>query len=255
LDHLAHKFQVDFKYQTKAFLKYVVMSASYQQSSIVNESTREKDPNNRYITRGPRVRLSPEQLRDQALYWSGILSQKLGGPSVMPEQPDGIWNAPYSGMEWKKSDGEDQWRRSLYTYWRRSSPYPTMVTFDAGTRDICLSRRIRTNTPMQALSTLNDPVFLEASQFFARKYAENGIAFIQKGYADLFGKEISTSKAEKLNAFYTKTLAYYQAHPQETIAFLKLCSDNEKPRNPANLVAKTMVANALFNIDESVNKP
>jgi hypothetical protein len=255
LDHLAYKFQVDFKYQTKPFLKYVVMSASYQQSSIVNESTREKDPTNRYMTRGPRIRLSPEQLRDQALFWAGLLSQKLGGPSVMPEQPDGIWNAPYSGMEWKKSDGEDQWRRSLYTYWRRSSPYPTMVTFDAGTRDICLSRRIRTNTPMQALSTLNDPVFLEASQFFARKYAENGIAFIQKGYADLFGKEISKSKAEKLNAFYTKTLAHYQAHPQETMAFLKLCSDNEKPRNPANLVAKTMVANALFNIDESVNKP
>lgn len=255
LDHLAHKFQVDFKYQPKAFLKYVVMSASYQQSSIVDESTREKDPNNRYISRGPRIRLSPEQLRDQALFWSGILSQKLGGPSVMPEQPDGIWNAPYSGMQWKKSDGEDQWRRSLYTYWRRSSPYPTMVTFDAGTRDICLSRRIRTNTPMQALSTLNDPVFLEASQFFARKYPENGIAFIQKGYVDLFGKEISKSKADKLNAFYTKTLAHYQAHPQETMAFLNLCSDNEKPRNPANLVAKTMVANALFNIDESVNKP
>ena len=130
------------------------MSASYQQSAIVDKATREKDPNNRYITRGPRIRLSPEQVRDQALAWSGLLSEKLGGPSVMPEQPDGVWNAPYSGMKWVKSDGDDQWRRSLYTYWRRSSPYPTMVTFDAGTRDVCLSRRIRTNTPMQALNTL-----------------------------------------------------------------------------------------------------
>ncbi len=255
LDHLAYKFQVDFNYRPKEFLKYVVMSASYQQSAIVDASTREKDPNNRYITRGPRVRLSPEQLRDQALLWSGLLSRKLGGPSVMPEQPDGVWNAPYRGMQWKKSDGEDQWRRSLYTFWRRSSPYPTMVTFDAGARDICLSRRIRTNTPMQALNTLNDPVFLEASQFFARKYPENGLKFIQKGYADMFGRDIATAKAEKLNAFYSQTLAYYQAHPKETQAFLKLCSDNEVPRQPANLVAKTLVANALFNIDESVNKP
>ena len=152
LDHLAYQFQYKFKYQTKDLLKYIVMSASYQQSSIISEKDREKDPNNRYITRGPRIRLNPEQLRDQALLWSGILSTKLGGASVMPDQPDGIWNAPYSGMQWEKSDGEDQWRRSLYTYWRRSSPYPTMVSFDAGTRDVCLSRRIRTNTPMQALN-------------------------------------------------------------------------------------------------------
>ena len=255
LDHLAYKFQTDFNYQPKEFLKYLVMSASYQQSSIVDEKTREKDPNNRYITRGPRIRLSPEQLRDQVLVWSDLLSPKLGGPSVMPEQPEGIWNAPYSGMQWKKSDGEDQWRRSLYTYWRRSSPYPTMVTFDAGTRDICLSRRIRTNTPMQALNTLNDPVFLEASQFFARKYQESGLEFIQKGYADLFGKKIAPKKAEKLNAFYKQTLDYYRTHSKETLAFLKICPDNDVPPNPAILVAKTLVANALFNIDESVNKP
>jgi hypothetical protein len=255
LDHLAYKFQVDYKYRPKEFLKYLVMSASYQQSSIIDEKTREKDPNNRYLTRGPRIRLSPEQLRDQVLVWSGLLSPKLGGPSVMPEQPEGIWNAPNSGMQWEKSDGEEQWRRSLYTYWRRSSPYPTMVTFDAGTRDICLSRRIRTNTPMQALNTLNDPVFLEASQFFARKYPESGLEFIQKGYADLFGKKIAPKKAETLNAFYAQTLQYYRSHSKETLAFLKLCPDNDVPLNPAILVAKTLVANALFNIDESVNKP
>jgi mono/diheme cytochrome c family protein len=255
LDHLAYKFQVDFSYKPKDLLKYIVMSASYQQSAIVDKATREKDPNNRFITRGPRIRLSPEQVRDQALAWSGLLSEKLGGPSVMPEQPDGVWNAPYSGMKWEKSSGEEQWRRSLYTYWRRSSPYPTMVTFDAGTRDICLSRRIRTNTPMQALNTLNDPVFLEASQFFARKYPENGLHFVEKSYADLFGRKIAPKKAETLGTFYTQTLAYYQAHPKETLAFLKICPDNDVPPNPANLVAKTLVANALFNIDESINKP
>jgi hypothetical protein len=215
LDHLAYQFQYTFKYQPKELLKYIVMSASYQQSSVVSEKDREKDPYNRYITRGPRIRLNPEQLRDQALLWSGILSTKLGGPSVMPDQPDGIWNAPYSGMQWLKSDGEDQWRRSLYTYWRRSSPYPTMVSFDAGTRDVCLSRRIRTNTPMQALNTLNDPVFIEASQFFARKYPITGAEFIKKGYLDLFGKPISENKLAKLNAFYANMLAYYSKNNKE----------------------------------------
>ena len=255
LDHLAYQFQYTFKYQPKELLKYIVMSASYQQSSVVSEKVREKDPYNRYITRGPRIRLNPEQLRDQALLWSGILSTKLGGASVMPDQPDGIWNAPYSGMQWLKSDGEDQWRRSLYTYWRRSSPYPTMVSFDAGTRDVCLSRRIRTNTPMQALNTLNDPVFIEASQFFARKYPITGAEFIKKGYLDLFGKPISETKLAKLNAFYANMLAYYSKNNKETLAFLKLCPDNNVPKDPAILVAKTLVANALFNIDESINKP
>lgn len=255
LDHLAYQFQFRFKYQPKELLKYIVMSASYQQSSVVSEKMREKDPYNRYITRGPRIRLNPEQLRDQALLWSGLLATKLGGPSVMPDQPDGIWNAPYSGMQWRKSDGEDQWRRSLYTYWRRSSPYPTMVSFDAGTRDVCLSRRIRTNTPMQALNTLNDPVFMEASQFFARKYPITGAEFIKKGYLDLFGKPISETKLAKLNAFYANMLAYYSKNNKETLAFLKLCPDNNVPKDPAILVAKTLVANALFNIDESINKP
>lgn len=255
LDHLAYQFQFKFKYQPKELLKYIVMSASYQQSSIVSEKARDKDPYNRYISRGSRIRLNPEQLRDQALFWSGLLATKLGGPSVMPDQPDGIWNAPYSGMQWKRSDGEDQWRRSLYTYWRRSSPYPTMVSFDAGTRDVCLSRRIRTNTPMQALNTLNDPVFIEASQFFARKYYLTGAEFIKKSYFDLFGKTISDIKLTTLDAFYKNMLVYYSKNNKETLAFLKLCPDNNVPKNPATLVAKSLVANALFNIDESINKP
>jgi len=256
LDHLAYQFQYTFKYKPKEFLKYVVMSATYQQQSIVSEKTREKDPYNRYLSRGPRVRLNPEAIRDQVLLWAGLLSPKLGGPSVMPEQPDGIWNAPYSGMQWKKSDGEDQWRRSLYTYWRRSSPYPTMVSFDAGTRDVCLSRRIRTNTPMQALNIMNDPVFIEAAQFFARKYPQlEGKSYIEKAYQDMFGISIPTKKTAPLLSFYEKMESYYASHPKETLAFLRLCPDNTVPKNPARLVAKTLLANTLFNIDESINKP
>ena len=256
LDHLAYQFQYTFKYKPKEFLKYVVMSATYQQQSIVSEKTREKDPYNRYLSRGPRVRLNPEAIRDQVLLWAGLLSPKLGGPSVMPEQPDGIWNAPYSGMQWRKSDGEDQWRRSLYTYWRRSSPYPTMVSFDAGTRDVCLSRRIRTNTPMQALNIMNDPVFIEAAQFFARKYPQlEGKSYIEKAYQDMFGISIPTKKTAPLLSFYEKMESYYASHPKETLAFLRLCPDNTVPKNPARLVAKTLLANTLFNIDESINKP
>lgn len=255
LDYLAYQFQFKFKYRPKEFLKFLVMSAAYQQSAKVSDKTREKDPYNRYLTRGSRLRLSPEQLRDQALIWAGLLATKIGGPSVKPEQPDGIWNAPYSGMKWDKSNGEDQWRRSIYTYWRRSSPYPTMVSFDAGTRDVCLSRRIRTNTPMQALNSLNDPVFMEAAQFFARRYASTDKPFIQEGYRAMFGCNITDKKLSILSAYYQKTLAYYKTHREESSKFLRLCSDNEIPKNAPELVAKTLVANALFNIDESINKP
>ncbi|MHA8049740.1 PSD1 and planctomycete cytochrome C domain-containing protein [Aquirufa sp. ROCK-SH2] len=255
LDHLAYKFQFEFNYQPKELIKYIVMSSTYQQTSKRTGKESDKDPFNRYLSRGPRIRLNPEQLRDQALAWAGILSQKMGGPSVMPEQPDGIWNAPYSGMQWKKSNGEDQWRRSLYTYWRRSSPYPTMVAFDAGTRDLCLSRRIRTNTPLQALNALNDPVFMEAAQFFARKFPldfnEN---FIKKSYFEMFGTEISSQKSKILMDYYTKTKAYYASNMTASKQFLKWCPDNIYPKNASDLITKTLVSNVLFNLDESVVK-
>lgn len=255
LDHLAYVFQYRMGYRPKEILKYIVMSATYQQSSKISTENLERDPSNKYLTRGPRIRLSPEQLRDQALAWSGLLSNKLGGPSVMPEQPDGIWNAPYSGMQWRKSDGEDQWRRSLYTYWRRSSPYPTMVSFDAGTRDICLSRRIRTNTPMQALNTLNDPVFVEAATFFARKFPKiTGEEFIQKAYQTMFGKSIPANKLRILNQFYQNTQKHYSENKQASKEFLRWCPDNQWPENTADYISKSLTANVLFNLDESVVK-
>jgi hypothetical protein len=254
LDHLAYKFQFEFDYQPKKLLKYIVLSASYQQSSVFFGGN-DKDPFNKYITRGPRIRLSPEALRDQALAWSGLLSSKMGGPSVMPEQPDGIWNAPYSGMKWKKSDGEDQWRRSLYTYWRRSSPYPMMVAFDAGTRDICLSRRIRTNTPMQALNSLNDPVFIETSSFFARKFPNDfSEIYLEKAYKTMFGKSIPSKKLNILIQFYQNTKKHYQQNSQATKAFLRWCPDNKLPKNAPEFIAKALSTNVLFNLDESVVK-
>ena len=148
-------------------MKEIVMSATYRQDSKWNKEATEKDPSNKFYARGPRVRLSAEQIRDQALVVSGLMSEKMYGPGVMPFQPEGIWNSPWNGSYWKKSDSTDQYRRAVYTFWKRSAPYPSMISFDGTSREVCTARRIRTNTPLQALTTLNDSVFLEAAQHFA----------------------------------------------------------------------------------------
>ncbi|MFT4603896.1 MAG: hypothetical protein ACI9W4_000613 [Rhodothermales bacterium] len=168
LDWLAVTFQQDMNWSMKTLLRTIVMSRTYRQSS---SRAGDRDPNNRLLSRGPRVRLSGEQLRDQALAVSGLLSDKQFGPSVMPPQPAGVWNNPYNGTQWTVSEGEDRYRRAVYTYWRRTAPYPSMVTFDSPSREFCVSRRIQTNTPLQALVTLNDPVFWEASQALGRRMA------------------------------------------------------------------------------------
>ena len=131
-----------------------------------------RDPQNRLLARGPRVRLEAEMVRDQALAVSGLLSPKIGGPSVMPPMPDGIWNSPYSGDRWSTSAGEDRYRRGLYTFWKRTNPYPSFMSFDAPSREICVVRRSRTNTPLQALTVLNDPVYVEAAQALARRMVQ-----------------------------------------------------------------------------------
>lgn len=167
LDWLAVHFATELDWSIKGLLREMVLSATYRQSSSTTAEKRAIDPDNRLLSRSPRFRLSAEQIRDQALAVSGLLSDKQFGPSVMPAQPDGIWNNPYNGQQWVLSEGEDQHRRAVYTYWRRTGPYPSMITFDAPSRELCVSRRIRTNTPLQALVTLNDPVFWEASQALA----------------------------------------------------------------------------------------
>jgi hypothetical protein len=161
LDYLAVQVADAHQWSIKAILKEIVMSATYRQSSKFTPDRLEKDPYNRLLSRGPRFRLSAEQIRDQMLAVSGLLDRKVGGESVMPPQPDGIWNVVYSNHKWETMP-EDKYRRGLYTFWRRTTPYPSMVSFDSPSREFCVSRRIRTNTPLQALITLNDPVYLEA---------------------------------------------------------------------------------------------
>src|SRR5205823_6869036 len=153
----------------KAFLKLLVTSATYRQSSRVTPQLQERDPDNLLLARGPRFRMAAEVVRDQALAVSGLLSHKMFGPSIRPPRPAlGLSAAFGSSLDWKTSEGEDRYRRALYVEWRRTSPYPSMATYDAPNREVCTLRRPRSNTPLQALVTLNDPVYIEAAQALAR---------------------------------------------------------------------------------------
>ncbi|WKN32835.1 DUF1553 domain-containing protein [Porifericola rhodea] len=250
LDWLAMQFMHEHAWSIKKLLKQIVMSATYRQSSKVRPQLQEVDPANRYLARGPRVRLTAEQIRDQALAVSGLLSTKMYGPSVMPEQPEGIWQVVYSGRQWKTSEGEDQYRRGLYTYWRRTSPYPSMIAFDSPSREFCVTRRIRTNTPLQALVTLNDPVFMQAAQALAKRMlhegGENPKAYINTGYQLAMLKPLSPEKEKALLKLYEEALAHYQAAPEETIKLIE--EENHQ------LAALSVVANAILNLDEFVTK-
>jgi hypothetical protein len=174
LDWLATEY-VRLDWDTKALLKMLVTSATYRQASRVTPEALVKDPRNRLLSRGPRFRLEAEIVRDQALALSGLLSRKMHGPSVYPPQPPGLWQAAFNGERtWATSKGEDRYRRGLYTFWRRTVPYPSMATFDATSRETCTVRRIRTNTPLQAFVTLNDPVYVECAQALARRILKEG---------------------------------------------------------------------------------
>ncbi len=170
LDWLAVEFQQNW--DVKALLRLIVTSETYQQSSNVTPDLLRRDPQNQWYARAARFRLDAEAVRDQALATAGLLSHRLYGPPVMPWQPDGVWAVVYNGDAWKTSKGEDRYRRALYTFMRRTSAYPSMMNFDAPTGETCTIRRIRTNTPLQALTTMNDPTFMEAAQRLAMKAME-----------------------------------------------------------------------------------
>ena len=173
LDWLATEFMRD-GWSMKKMLRLIVTSATYRQSSNATPELEEKDPYNLLLARGPRFRVPAEMVRDVALAASGLLSPKIGGPSVFPYQPEGVWDRPYNDDKWEESKGEDRYRRSLYTFIRRTSPYPSWTTFDAPTREFCTVRRVRTNTPLQALTTLNDPAFFAAAQALGRRILQDG---------------------------------------------------------------------------------
>jgi hypothetical protein len=252
LDYLAIKFQKEMKWDVKKLLKFFVMSYTYQQKSEVNERHLKYDSRNRYLARAPRVRLSSEQIRDQALAVSGLLSKKMYGRSVMPYQPEGIWQTVYNGSNWETSPGEDRYRRMIYTYIRRSSPFPNMFTFDAPSREFCVVRRIRTNTPLQALATLNDTTFTEASQALARKMVSMKDTAIRTKIS--VGFKLATLKEPKLESvkalvgLYKKADQFYTKNPQKALKMAG-CQTNSK-----EIAAYTLVANAILNTDEFITK-
>lgn len=171
LDHLALRLRDEHRWHLKPFLRELVLSSTYRQTHHVSQELQQADPRNQWLARGPRTRLTAEMVRDQALAVSGLLTEQIGGPSVMPPQPDGVWQTVYSGASWKTATGPERYRRALYTYWRRTSPYPSFLTFDSPTRDLCAPRRIATNTPLQALVTLNDPVYAECGKALVEQTA------------------------------------------------------------------------------------
>lgn len=258
LDWLATE-MVRQKWDTKAFLKLLVTSAAYRQSSKVTHELQAMDPDNRLVARGPRFRLSAEMLRDQALAASGLLSPKMYGPPVKPHQPSLGVNAAFgSGIDWQTSAGSDRYRRGLYTMWRRSNPYPSMATFDAPNREVCTVRRVRTNTPLQALVTLNDPVYIEAAQALARrmvgagKTPEERAAF---GIRTCLSREPNATEVARLVKLYQATLERYSKNAEEA----KKMATDPLGMPPAEmsipeLAAWTVVGNVMFNLDEALMK-
>ncbi|TDB65963.1 DUF1553 domain-containing protein [Arundinibacter roseus] len=254
LDWLAASYMEEQGWSTKKLLKQIVLSATYRQSSATDRQKIEKDPYNTWLSRGPRVRLSAEQVRDQALAVSGLLSKKMYGPGVMPPQPEGIWLSPYSGESWILSEGEDRYRRALYTYWKRTAPYPSMTTFDAPSREFCQSRRIRTNTPLQALVTLNDPVYLQAAQQLAevmQQKAKTPEQQLRLGYQQLTFKPMKQNSLNVALKVYQQALSEYKAHPAEIDSLLVF---TKSQRKTPELAALTITANVLLNLDEVVTK-
>lgn len=259
LDWLATEL-IRLKWDTKALLKTLVMSAAYQQSSKVTPELQHRDPDNRLLARGPRFRLSAEVLRDQAMMISGLLSPKMYGPPVKPSQPAiGLSAAFGSGIDWQTSEGEDKYRRGLYTTWRRSNPYPSMATFDAPNREVCTVRRGRTNTPLQALVTLNDPVYIEAAQALARRIAKSDAATtadrVRYGFRLTLARPPQEAELVRLVKFYEQSLAKYSQNAEDAKRMAT------EPLGPVpdgmkadELAAWTVVGNVLLNLDETIMK-
>ncbi len=253
LDWLALRFMNEQQWSVKHLLKLMVMSATYRQASEVREELLARDPYNRLLARGPRVRLSSEQVRDQALAVSGLLSKKMFGPSVMPPQPPGVWQVIYNDAEWKTSAGEDRYRRGLYTFWRRTAPYPAFLSFDSPTREFCVSRRIRTNTPLQALVTLNDPVYVEAAQALAARVYQNNAretqARVRACYEAALCRAPNAATLNTLVRLYEDTKQHY-AHDSNAAGQMS----NTTSPEAVELAALTVVANAVMNLDEFIVK-
>ncbi|PYR58717.1 MAG: hypothetical protein DMF85_09840 [Acidobacteria bacterium] len=237
----------------KALHKSIVTSAVYRQSSSASAALVERDPYNRLLARGPRFRMDAETIRDAVLAASGLLSDRIGGPSVFPPQPDGIWDIPYSSEKWVASEGSDRYRRGLYVFIRRSAPYPSFTTFDATSRERCTVRRVRTNTPLQALTTLNDEAFFDAAKALAaRALRERRADVARYAFRLAATRAPRADELERIGASYSKQLERFRKDPDAAARVIRGYAIDGV--NAAEQAAWTMVANALLNLDEAVTK-
>jgi hypothetical protein len=247
LDHLALRVRDHHRWSVKAMLREMVLSATYRQTHRATPELVARDPGNRLLARGPRNRLSAEMVRDQALAAAGLLSAKMFGPPVYPPQPAGVWNSVYSGASWKDSTGEDRYRRGIYTYSKRTSGFPGFLTFDAPSRDLCSARRMASNTPLQALVTLNDPAHIEAAQGLAKRMESHSAdlnARLAFGVLLATQQEASPEMLGELAALHSAARAEYEKTPEESA---KLAASPDS-------AAFVLVANTILNLDSALNR-
>ena len=258
LDWLAKDF-VENDWSMKSLCKTIVMSSTYRQSARSDKTKNQLDPGNRLLSRGPRFRLSAEQIRDNALAVSGLLSEKMYGPPVKPPQPKTGLKAAFGGsLDWEASKGEDRYRRGIYTLWRRTNPYPSMMALDATNRKTCTIRRIKTNTPVGVFVTLNDPAFVECAQALARKIqqhagdAENKIRF---AFETVLSRPPSVQETETVVELYQTELAHFESHSEKAKQMAtSVLGEPATPTSYTELAAWTVVSNTLLNLDETLNK-
>ena len=257
LDWLAVEF-MEQGWSFKKLIRTIVLSATYQQSSRVTPDLLARDRDNRLLARGPRFRLEAEMIRDQALAASGLLGRQIGGPSVFPWQPAGLWKSTYNNTKWETSPGDDRHRRGLYTFIKRTTPYPQMVTFDGTSRETCTIRRVRTNTPLQALTVMNDPVFVECAQSLARKMDNAGPELDLQLVAGLKAALLRDPRPAEIAALRGLYQERLKAARQDLDAARRLATEPLGPlpesSDPAHLAALTAVANVILNLDEFLTK-
>jgi hypothetical protein len=248
LDWLALHFENDLYWDMKQLLRELVTSATYRQSPKAMPALTEKDPRNRLLARGPQQRLSAEMVRDQALIASGLLSDTMGGRPVMPPQPEGVWNSVYNDSKWVDAKGPNRYRRAIYTYIKRTSGYPSFLIFDASDHDVSLARRIPTNTPLQALVTMNDPVYQEASEALAvrmLKASRTTDDRLRYGARLVLSRDLTDFELATLRELFEKALAESGAGRVKRASYGRGASGNERR-------AMTAVASVLFNLDAAL---
>lgn len=255
LDWLATEF-MDNGWSLKHIHQLILSSATYQQSPVVNEQHKTNDPNNEWYARGPRFRIDAELIRDTALKISGLLSPMIGGPSVFPPIPDGLGALSYGGLRWNTDTGANRFRRGLYTYWKRTNPYPMLTTFDAPLADTACVRRNQSNTPLQALTLMNDTVFVEASYAFAKRILTEVDGTLNDRIAYAFqtctSRIPTTDEIHSIARFYGKQ--YMRVINGEIDPLADVAIKQEHELDPYELSAWTTVARVLLNLDETVTK-